>query len=114
MFRRRCDLTAVEAVVGSDLGDPLDAVVGLADASLVQVLDSSDGEPRVGMLQTIRAFARDRLDSSGEGDETRLRHARWCLEVAGEIDELLRGPTQMSALDRMADVEEDIRAALGY
>ncbi len=114
VFRRRCDLSAVEAVVGSDLGDPLDAVVGLADASLVQVLDSSDGEPRVGMLQTIRAFARDRLDSSGEGDETRLRHARWCLEVAGEIDELLRGPTQMSALDRMDDVEEDIRAALGW
>ncbi len=114
VFRRRCDLRAVEAVVGSDLGDPLDAVVGLADASLVQVLDSSDGEPRVGMLQTIRAFARDRLDSSGEGDETRLRHARWCLEVAGEIDELLRGPTQMSALDRMDDVEEDIRAALGW
>ena len=39
-----------------------------------------DGEPRVGMLQTIRAFARDRLDDSGESDEARLRHARWCVE----------------------------------
>ena len=114
VFRRRCDLRAVEAVVGTDVGDPLDAVVGLADASLVRVRAAPDGEPRISMLQTIRSFARERLDSSGEGDAARLRHARWCTEVASEIEALLRGPTQMSALDRMDDVEEDVRAALDW
>ena len=44
----------------------------------------------------------------------RLAHARWYVQVAAQISGLLDGPRQMSALDRMKAVEQDIRAALDW
>ncbi len=52
--------------------------------------------------------------SAGEYDDVRMRHARWCLDVAVPISDLLNGPMQMSALDRMDAIEEDVRSALDW
>ncbi|MBA2774441.1 MAG: AAA family ATPase [Nocardioidaceae bacterium] len=114
VFSSSCDLAAIDAVVGSEVEDSFHNVVRLVDANLVQIVESPDGEPSMSMLQTIRSFARERLEASGEAEETRWRHARWCLSVVVTIDELLKGSMQMSALDRMAAVEEDIRFALAW
>jgi predicted ATPase len=114
VFAQACDLTAIEAVVATDEVDPLDVVAHLVDASLVRVTDGPDGEPRISMLVTIRSFARDKLRESGETEATRMRHALWCRDFAAEIDEMLHGPAQMSALDRVGAVEDDIRSALGW
>jgi predicted ATPase/class 3 adenylate cyclase len=114
VFTRSCDLAAIESVAGPDVEDSLDVVARLVDASLVQIVQAPDGEPRISMLETIRTFARDRMDASGEAADVHLRHARWCSAVAAEIRELLYGTRQMSALDRMDAVEEDIRAALDW
>ena len=56
VFSSTCDLAAVEWVAGHEL-DIFDAVARLADSSLIQIVDSRDGEPRMAMLQTIRSFA---------------------------------------------------------
>ena len=114
VFSTSSDLAAVELVAAFDVPDFFDVVARLVDASLVKVVDSTDAEPRVSMLETIRSFARDRVEATDEGEDARLRHARWCLAAATEVVELLRGPTQMSALDRMDLVEEDIRSALDW
>lgn len=114
VFSGRVDLEAVEQVVGIEDRDPLDIVAHLVDVSLLEIFEGADGEPTVWMLQTVRRFARERLEAEGEYDEARLRHARWCVGVASEITGLLKGPRQMSALDRMDEVGEDIRAALDW
>jgi len=114
VFSSRVDLEAIEYVAGSADADPLDVAAHLVDVSLLQVIEGPDGEPMIAMLETVRQFARDRLQTSGEYEETRLRHARWCVQVATRITALLHGPTQMSALDRMDAVEEDIRSALDW
>jgi len=114
VFSGSVDLMAIEAVAGSGERDPLDVVAHLVDVSLVQIVEASDGEPLISMLETIRRFARERLKASGEFEETRLRHARWCQQVARENVGLLHGPTQMSALDRISAVDEEIRAALDW
>jgi predicted ATPase/class 3 adenylate cyclase len=114
VFSSRFDLEAVQDVAGSGDRDPLDVVAHLIDVSLVEIVEGPDGEPMVWLLETIRRFARDQLHATGEYDDVRLRHARWCLQVSTEIRGLLHGPTQMSALDRMKAVEEDIRAALDW
>ncbi len=113
-FSSKADLAAIAYVAGSDDRDPLDVVAHLVDVSLVQVVEAPDGEPMISMLETIRQFARDRLQASGECDEVRMRHARWCLEKANEIHALLQGPNRMTALDRMDLVGEDIRSALDW
>ncbi len=114
VFASQCDLAAVEAVLDVQGADPLDAVAHLVDVSLVQIVDGPDGEPRISMLETIRAFARHELEVSGQGDETRLRHARWCSSLATEMCELMTGSRQMEALDRLSGVEDDIRGALDW
>jgi len=114
VFATGCDLTAVEHVALFDGGDPFDQVARLVDASLLQIVDSPDGEPRVTMLQTVRSFARDRLDASGEAEHIHLLHARWCLAVAGETSEMLHGSRRIAALDGMDAVEDNVRAALDW
>ena len=115
VFSSRFDLDAVAHVVGATQArDPLDVVAHLVDVSLLEIVDGPDGEPMIFMLETIRRFARMRLEESTEHDDVRLAHARWCVEVATQIQGLLHGPRQMSALDRMKAVEEDIRAALAW
>ena len=66
--------------------DPLDLVADLVDASLATVADGPDGEPRVGMLETIRAYALDQLARAGELDDVRRRHAQHYLPVAHQLD----------------------------
>lgn len=114
VFSSRFGMDAVAHVVGVEDRDPLDVVAHLVDVSLVEVVEGPDGEPMIFMLETIRRFARGRLEASQEHAEVLLAHARWCLQVARQISALLTGPRQMSALDRMEAVEEDIRAALDW
>jgi predicted ATPase/DNA-binding CsgD family transcriptional regulator len=77
-------LEAAQYVAGSD-GEPSDTATGpfarLLDHSLVRRMDL-DGEPRFTMLETIRAFALEHLQASGEEDAIRERHAAHYLERA--------------------------------
>ena len=78
------DLDALAAVAAAGPGaDPLDLAAGLHEVSLVTVTDGADGEPRIGMLETIRHYALERLEQAGDLDDTRRRHARYYAGVAG-------------------------------
>ena len=114
VFSSRFDLEAVAQVVVAEDRDPLDVVAHMVDVSLLEIVEGPDGEPMIFMLETVRRFARTSLHASAERDDVLISHARWCLRVATEIRGLLGGPMQMSALDRMKVVEEDIRAALEW
>ena len=113
VFSSPVRLDAVEDVVAEGR-DALDVVTQLVDVSLLEIAEGHDGEPVIHMLETIRRFARERMEQHGETDEVRLRHAQWCLRVTNEIEGLLHGPRQMSALDRMEAVIEDVRASMDW
>lgn len=76
-------LDAAETVIPSEgMHGVLHQLSVLVDASLVQVTEGSGHEPRYHMLETIREFALEELEASGEGEEYRRRHARYCLALA--------------------------------
>jgi predicted ATPase len=72
VFRGSFTLEAAEAIGGAGL----DQVGTLVDQSLVKPF----GDDRFFLLETLREYARERLDVSGERDEYALRHARWYLD----------------------------------
>jgi predicted ATPase len=66
-----------------DLGlDALEGVASLVDRSLIQREQGLEGEPRFGMLETIREFAFERLVASGEEAVARHAHALHYLALA--------------------------------
>ena len=107
-------LEAAESVCAEGLGravvDGLEALVG---HSLLAHEETSDGRVSYRMLETIREFATERLEASGEADEVRRRHAWYVVEVAEAAEpKLLR--TDRSTLDRLEEIHDDIRAALRW
>ena len=113
-FAGSCDLAAVAAVAAGGT-DPLDSVAELAEAGLLIVRDGPDSEPRVGMLQTVRAFAQARLAKAGElSDAASAGHASFYAGLAETLVPHLRGPQPLTARDRIEDNLENVRAALSW
>src|SRR5947207_2020437 len=67
VFRGGCTLEAAEVVCDSNL----DTLASLLDKSLVRRRPDANGDERFSMLETIREFARERLEASGEEDALR-------------------------------------------
>ncbi len=123
LFRRLAVLSGswtleAAAAVGEDATDSafgaLDLVDALVNKSLVFQSASYRGEPRFGMLETIRAFALEQLNLQGEGDQTRNNHAAYFLDLAELSD---RQPHDRSAeiWYGLAALEHDnIRGALSW
>ena len=117
VFAGGCDLDALAAIAVAGPGaDPLDLAAGLHEVSLVTVTDGADGEPRIGMLETIRHYALERLEQAGDLDDTQRRHAQYYAGVAERADEQLRGsgPAHLAALDRLEAEHDNLRAALAW
>ncbi len=108
---------AVEAVCDAegDLGvDPLDGLAALLDHSLIARRETRSGRTRFVMLETIQAYASERLDASGEEAALRDRHAAYYLNLAVEAEPHLRSRDQTAWLDRLEEEHDNLRAALKW
>jgi tetratricopeptide (TPR) repeat protein len=115
VFVGGCRLEAAEAVCNGDdaLGSTvLDGVESLIEQSLLRQRADSDGEPRFWMLETIREYALERLESSGEADDIRRRHADWCAEVADALDVESRTGDKPAAIALLENDYPNLRAAI--
>jgi len=119
VFAGGCDLEALAAVAVTGSGDrsgsdPLELAADLQDLSLMTVTEGADGEPRVGMLETIREYALERLAEAGEAEETRRRHAGYYTTFAEQAIQQLFGPGHLAALDRLEGEHDNLRTALSW
>ena len=119
LFRRMgvfvggCTLEAAERVGSDGEGDPLDLLASLVDKSLVRQVDGPDGEPRFTMLETIREYALEQLEASGEADTIRRRHAEFFAWLAEQAEPELRTATDSRWLDRLESEHANIRVGAG-
>jgi predicted ATPase len=96
---------AAEEVAGADP----DRLQSLLDKSLLRKRDSKTA-PRYWMLETIREYATERLEASGEAEELRRRHTEWLLTVARGLEPY--APVAKEWLDSLEPEHDNIRVAL--
>jgi predicted ATPase len=121
MFRRLAacvgdfSLEAAEAICGPEAeGTFLETLASLVDNSLL-VSRSEDEEPRFAMLETIREYAAERLESSGEADEMHRAHALYYLTLAEATQPEIVVPTQREWWwTRLEEKHDNLRAALRW
>ena len=105
---------ATEAVAAGDgAGDVLDGLESLVAKSLLRQEEIRD-EPRFFMLESIREFAAERLEESGEGAVIRGAHAAFFLTLAEAAEPELIGPNQIDVLNRLDTEYDNIRGALTH
>jgi len=121
----RAAFEALSVFAGGFLADGASAVLesphaqtlldSLVDKSLLQHVILADGSSRFAMLETLRDFARERLDATRTGDAMRRKHAEFFAAFAHAHVAKLRGdPDQRLWIDRFEREQENFRAALGW
>jgi predicted ATPase/class 3 adenylate cyclase len=110
VFSGGWSLDAAEHVCGGD-GEPdvLETLAGLLDASLV-VSEAAGDEARFGMLETVRAYAAERLTVAQDRAETVRRHGAWILTLTGDLMRT-RGRDYRLAAERVDREWANLRAA---
>jgi len=115
LFAGGFTLDAAEAVsAGGKIAaaDVLDLLSGLVDKSLV-LLETEALEARYRMLETMRQFARERLEQAAEAAELGRRHAQFFLARAEAADAFL--PVHAEGWqERLAEDVGNLRAAADW
>lgn len=114
VFAGGCTLEAAEAVcaaVGEVSRSVLDMLEDLLDQSLLHRVNQEGEEPRLRMLQTIREYGLEKLESSVEVERARHAHATYFLALAERAEPFL---SQGTWLKRLEQEHENLSAALRW
>src|ERR1700674_5167939 len=117
VFVGGCNLEGVEGVCDTkgDLElDLLDGMASMVDKSLVQQVEQAKSESRFVMLETIREYALEKLEASGEEAATKRAHAAYSLVLAEEEATEQSGAEGADWLERFGFEHDNFRAALEW
>ncbi len=104
----------VLAVLGVPSAAVLDTISRLVDRSLVTVDSHDDGTVRYRLLDSIRAYAAERLRDSGEADTAAAAHASWFAGLADWCEEHVRSDRQPDCLAIARAERANVDVALAW
>ena len=90
------------------------ALASLAGKSLLQERLGRDGESRYFMLETVREFALEQLEASGETDELQRRRADYYTELIEAADRDRAAPTTRRVWATIDEEQDNFRASLDW
>jgi non-specific serine/threonine protein kinase len=102
--------TSVELLPAEEV---FELIAALVEQSLVQ-LEQHDGLPRYTWLETLREYALERLQASGEAHGVANRHRDYFLSFAETAEAAFDGPEQIQWLDRLQQEYGNLRAAIHH
>jgi predicted ATPase/DNA-binding SARP family transcriptional activator len=110
VFAGGADLPAVHGICaeqGCPERDTFDLLTALVDRSMV-VADLLPGGTRYRLLETLRAYGRERL---ADPEGLAARHARWFTGLAAEAARGVQGPDERAWVERTMPDLDNLRAA---
>ncbi len=115
VFAGGADLAAVHAVCGEP-GTPeaasLDLVAALVDKSMVSVVgDGGEGATRYRVLETLRAYGKERLAAD---DAVERRHAEHFVGLAETAARGVQGPDERAWVEATLPDADNLRAAFAF
>ncbi|QYN35989.1 winged helix-turn-helix domain-containing protein [Pseudonocardia sp. DSM 110487] len=113
LFAGGFDLDAAHGVCadqGTTVEDTLDLLIGLVDKSMVIARDGP-GRSRYRVLETLRAYGRERLDEAGASDRIARRHAAYFTALAERGAIAVQGAEERSWVERVLPDYDNLRAA---
>ncbi|MDQ2991430.1 MAG: tetratricopeptide repeat protein [Candidatus Eremiobacteraeota bacterium] len=116
VFAGSFTLEAVTAVCGDETLDEwavLDLLGLLVDKSLV-VAEPNEAQRRYHLLESIRAYALERVDTSGESTPLAAKHADYFAAATGELYEAWDDDPGTGLLERFVPDLDNARAALRW
>jgi predicted ATPase/class 3 adenylate cyclase len=117
VFPASFDASAAQAAAaagGVDPWDAVDALTSLVAKSMLNADRRATGSTRYQLLESLRHYARQRLDAADVADETRRSHARHYASFVGDIGSGLRGPDEASWRRRRDADLGNFRAAVSW
>ena len=117
VFAGSFDGPAAVAVAGGEgLGswEVTDALSSLVAKSMLGVDTGPDGTTRYGMLETLRQFARERLEEAGDTDRWRRAHAEYYADWAHDAGYGLIGPDDQEWMTQVYAEIDNLRAAVSW
>ena len=114
VFPSTFDADAAIAVAGDGIEawDVIDALSSLVAKSMLVADRAPSGSTRYQMLETLRHYARERLDSAGAADACRRRHAQHYAGLTRQALEGVQVADEEQWLLRMATEIDNLRAAV--
>jgi tetratricopeptide (TPR) repeat protein len=116
VFPSRFEIEAAEEVCsgnGLDHAEALDVLESLISRSLVNP-DAAEGVSRHRLPESVRAYALEKLDQSGEASNTRSAHANFFHDMARQWAAALFTPRIFETLEEMDNALEDLRLTLQH
>ena len=108
-------LIAITAVHGSaDEFEALELLTPLVEATIVLVERGESGETRYRMLETVRDFAAEQLEETGEAVAVRRRHLDYYSALVESAFEKLAGPEEATWTRRLEQEDANLLAALSW
>ena len=90
----------------------LEGVNVLLENNLIRQVEQSDGESRLLLLETLREYGLECLQTTGELAEAQRAYASTYLALVREAEPHLAGPEQVLWFDRLEQEQENLRAIL--
>jgi predicted ATPase/DNA-binding SARP family transcriptional activator len=116
VFHGGFDVAAMAEVCADDPVEPASVAAllsGLVQKSLVSVYEA-DAARRHRVLETVRHYALERLEASGDAHATRERHMEWCVRFATDAAARVHGPGRWELHDHIEAESANLQAALEW
>ncbi|MFC0449913.1 protein kinase domain-containing protein [Rhodococcus jostii] len=115
VFAGSFELDAAEAICANDLpsADMLDVVASLVDKSIL-IREEPGAVVRYRLLETLRDYGREKLQTSGEYEVFRRRHRDWYEQLVQQAEAEWISPHQLEWIARLEREQPNLRDTLRF